>query len=206
MQALDIPADWIEAVDAEERRVLARMNRDYRGDRPPPELAGRTVILVDEGATVGETMVAAVRAVRLEDPACVVVGLPVADAGTCEELGAIADEVVCLHTPRPLRSIAEWYDDFTLVPDDDVRGPCATATWRTRSTRSSTISGAGTAGGRRRPVGAQLVRRRSAGRPSSARRGSTASASSAKLGVHTRAQAVAHAPEIGLLAPSSRRG
>ena len=50
MQALDIPADWIEAVDADERRVLERMNRDYAGDRPPPELAGRTVILVDEGA------------------------------------------------------------------------------------------------------------------------------------------------------------
>jgi putative phosphoribosyl transferase len=166
VQALDIPADWIEAVDAEERRVLARVNRDHRGDRPPPELAGRTVILVDEGATVGETMVAAVRAVRLEDPACVVVGLPVADAGTCEELGAIADEVVCLHTPRPLRSIAEWYDDFTLVPDDDVRGPCATATWRTRSTRSSTISGAGTAGGRRRSCGTTTRTSATRGRPS----------------------------------------
>src|SRR6187431_2738011 len=66
VQALDIPDEWIEAVDAAERRVVERMDRDYRGDRPPPELAGRTVILVDEGTTTGETLVAAVRAVRLE--------------------------------------------------------------------------------------------------------------------------------------------
>jgi hypothetical protein len=61
----------------------------------------------------------------------VVVGLPVADAGTCEELGAIADKIVCLRTPRPVRSIVEWYDDFTLVSDDDVRRLLAEA--RTRA-------------------------------------------------------------------------
>jgi len=117
------------------------MNRDDRGDRPPPELAGRTVILVDEGATVGETMVAAVRAVRLEDRPAWSSACPSPTAGTCEELGEIADEVVCQHTPRPLRSIAEWYDDFTLVPDDDAdEALCDFRRFRTWMWRNTAIA------------------------------------------------------------------
>jgi erythromycin esterase-like protein/predicted phosphoribosyltransferase len=121
VQALDIPEEWIEAVDAEERRELERAERAFRGDRPPPELSARTVILVDDGLTTGATMVAAVRAVRRDDPARVVVAAPVADAGVCDELRALADEVAVLRTPRRMRSIGELYEDFSPVGDDDVR-------------------------------------------------------------------------------------
>ena len=68
LEQLAIPAEWIEAIDAKERRELERRERAYRGDRPPPDLAGRTVILVDDGLATGATMLAAVRAVRLDDP------------------------------------------------------------------------------------------------------------------------------------------
>ncbi|MEA2383138.1 MAG: hypothetical protein QOH72_3109 [Solirubrobacteraceae bacterium] len=121
LQALDIPGEWVEAVDAEQRRELERLEREFRGDRPPPELSARTVILVDDGLTTGATMTAAVRAVRQDDPARVVVAAPVADAGVVDEVRRLADEVVVLRTPRPLRSIGEWYEDFSLVADEDVR-------------------------------------------------------------------------------------
>jgi erythromycin esterase-like protein/predicted phosphoribosyltransferase len=121
VEALDIPSEWIEAVDAEERRELERLERDYRGDRPPPDLTAKVVILVDDGVTTGATMTAAVQAARLEDPARIVVAAPVADAAACDELRTLADEVVCLRTPKPLRSVGEWYEDFAIPRDEDLR-------------------------------------------------------------------------------------
>jgi erythromycin esterase-like protein/predicted phosphoribosyltransferase len=121
VEALDIPLDQIEAIDAIERRELERRERAYRGDRPPPDVAGRVVVLVDDGLATGSTMLAAVRAVRADDPARVVVAVPVAEPGVCARLRVEADEAVCLLTPAPLHSVSVWYDDFGEVTDDDVR-------------------------------------------------------------------------------------
>jgi erythromycin esterase-like protein/predicted phosphoribosyltransferase len=118
---LDLPAEWIEAIDARERRELERRERAYRGERPPPDLTGRTVILVDDGLATGSTMLAAVQAAREDDPARVVVAVPVADPGICAGLEAVADEVVCAMTPRPLRAVGAWYEDFSQTTDDEVR-------------------------------------------------------------------------------------
>jgi erythromycin esterase-like protein/predicted phosphoribosyltransferase len=127
IESLDIPPEWIEAIDARERRELERRERVYRADRPPPELAGKTVILVDDGLATGSTMLAAVQAVRAEDPAGVVVAVPVADPDVCASLRAAADDVVCLATPRPLRAVGAWYDDFSQTTDDEVRDLLAVA-------------------------------------------------------------------------------
>jgi erythromycin esterase-like protein/predicted phosphoribosyltransferase len=121
IESLDIPPEWIEAIDAKERRELERRDRLYRGDRPPPDIAGNTVIVVDDGLATGSTMVAAVHAIRQDDPAKIVVAVPVADPDVCEGLRKLADEVVCLSTPRPLRSVGSWYDDFSQLTDEDVR-------------------------------------------------------------------------------------
>jgi predicted phosphoribosyltransferase len=121
VESLGIPLEWIEAIDAKERRELERRDRAYRGERPPPDLAGRTVILVDDGLATGSTMVAAVRAVREDDPARVVVAVPVADPDVCAALNAEADEGVCLQTPRPLRAVGAWYEDFSQTTDAEVR-------------------------------------------------------------------------------------
>ncbi|MEA2268372.1 MAG: hypothetical protein QOC64_982 [Solirubrobacteraceae bacterium] len=121
IERMDLSPETIEAIDARERRELARRERLYRGDRPPPDLAGRTVILVDDGLATGSTMLAAVWAVQEDDPARVVVAVPVADPGVCDELRRHADEALCLHTPERLRSVGQWYDDFTQVGDDEVR-------------------------------------------------------------------------------------
>jgi erythromycin esterase-like protein/predicted phosphoribosyltransferase len=121
LEALDIPAEWVEAVEAKESRELARREHDYRGDRPPLDLAGRTVILVDDGLATGFTMLAAIEAVQQEHPARVVVAVPVAPQDVCEALGRVADEAVCLRTPADFQSVGTWYEDFSQTSDDEVR-------------------------------------------------------------------------------------
>jgi erythromycin esterase-like protein/predicted phosphoribosyltransferase len=121
IESLDIPPEWIEAIDAKERRELERRERAYRDGQPPPDLAGKTVILVDDGLATGSTMLAAVHAIRQDDPARIVVAVPVADPDVCAGLREVADEVVCLTTPQPLRAVGVWYDDFAQTTDDEVR-------------------------------------------------------------------------------------
>ena len=121
LEQLALPAEWIEAIDAKERRELERRERAYRGERPPPDLAGRTVILVDDGLATGATMLAAVRAVKLDDPTRVVVAVPVADPEVCRALGAEVDDIVCLQTPNRLGAVGVWYEDFSQTADEDVR-------------------------------------------------------------------------------------
>src|SRR3954463_12065524 len=121
LQRIALPAEWIEAIEAKERRELERRERAYRGDRPPPDLAGRTAILVDDGLATGSTMLAAVLAVREDDPSRIVVAVPVADPDVCAALRDEADEVVCLRTPRPLGAVGAWYEDFSQTTDEEVR-------------------------------------------------------------------------------------
>ena len=121
LERLHMPSEWLEAIDASERRELARRERAYRGERPPPRLAGRVVVLVDDGLATGASMLAAVRAARQQSPARVVVAVPVADPAVCERLGRAADEVVCVSTPHPMLAVGAWYDDFSQVGDEEVR-------------------------------------------------------------------------------------
>jgi putative phosphoribosyl transferase len=118
---LGLTPERIEAIDARERRELERRERAYRADAPPPDLARRTVILVDDGLATGSTMQAAAQAVRQDGPAKVVVAVPVADPEVCAALQDVADEVVCLVTPRPLRAVGAWYADFSQTSDEEVR-------------------------------------------------------------------------------------
>jgi erythromycin esterase-like protein/predicted phosphoribosyltransferase len=121
VELLRPPPELIEAVTAKEKLELERRERVYRGDRPPPDVAGRTVILVDDGLATGSTMAAAVRAIKQDRPRRVVVAVPVADPEVCEGLRAEAGEVVCLLTPRPMQAVGLWYEDFSQTSDDDVR-------------------------------------------------------------------------------------
>jgi erythromycin esterase-like protein/predicted phosphoribosyltransferase len=121
IESLDIPHEWIEAIDAKEMRELERQERAYRGDRPPPDLTGRTVVLVDDGLATGSTMLAAVQAVRQEEPERVVVAVPVAPPAVIDLLREHADDVVFVHAPESFRAVGSWYRDFSQVTDDQVR-------------------------------------------------------------------------------------
>ena len=117
---LGIPLAIVEQVTARERAELERRDRLYRGDRPMPDFAGRTAIVIDDGLATGSTMEAAVLALRAHAPARVVVAVPVGARETCERLARIADEVVCAQTPAPFNAVGLWYERFDQVSDDEV--------------------------------------------------------------------------------------
>ena len=111
----------IEEVAERELRELRRREEAYRGDRPPPEIGGRCVILVDDGLATGATMRAAVAAVRQQGPGEVIVAVPVAPPDTVEKLRREADAVVCPATPENFMGIGRWYEDFSQTSDETVR-------------------------------------------------------------------------------------
>jgi putative phosphoribosyl transferase len=114
-----------EEVRRAELAELRRRQSAYRGDRPPPVLAGRTVVLADDGLATGSTMRAALAAVRSAGPAAVVVAVPVGTPDVCAALDA--DEVVCPLTPEPFGAVGRHYDDFGETTDDEVRAALAGA-------------------------------------------------------------------------------
>jgi predicted phosphoribosyltransferase len=120
VNALGIPDHVIDAVALEERQELERRERAYRDDRPPVDVRGRVVILVDDGLATGSSMRAAVAAVQQQRPTRVVVAVPVGSAATCADLQGEVDEVVCALTPQPFFAVGQWYEDFTQTSDAEV--------------------------------------------------------------------------------------
>jgi predicted phosphoribosyltransferase len=112
-------ADLQRVAEAEERE-LARRERSYREGRGPPDLAGRVVVLVDDGLATGSTMLAAVSAVRVLRPGAVVVAVPVGARQAVQALRAVADLVVCLSTPEPFIAVGAAYQDFRQLSDEEV--------------------------------------------------------------------------------------
>lgn len=121
VRTIGVPEDTIAAIAAREQVELERRERVYRGDRPAAKLAGRAVILVDDGLATGASMHAAVMAARQQGAARIVVAVPVAPPETCAEFRNVADDVVCVETPEPFRAVGLWYVDFDEVSDQEVR-------------------------------------------------------------------------------------
>lgn len=128
IEQLGITQEVFDAVATREERELERRERLYRGDRPLPQLHGRTLILVDDGLATGSSMRVAIVAAREHAPAKIIVAVPVAPPETCRSLKAEADEVVCALMPSPLQSIGRWYASFEQVEDDEVRNLLARCT------------------------------------------------------------------------------
>lgn len=116
-----ITEETINAIASLEQRELERRERIYRGTRPPPEVRGQTVILIDDGVATGATMLVAAKALRREDPGKTVIAVPVAAPDTCEKLRLYVDEIVCAATPEPFYAVSRWYQDFSETTDDEVR-------------------------------------------------------------------------------------
>ena len=120
IRRLGISEAEVDHVAQVEARELERRERQYRGDRPLPSVAGKTVILVDDGLATGSTMRAAVEGLRPRRPDRIVVAAPVAAHETCEALRHVADEVVCALTPEPFYAVGAWYEDFSQTTDEEV--------------------------------------------------------------------------------------
>ena len=121
VRSLGISDEQLQAAIERETDELHRREQAYRGDRPPVDIADKTVILVDDGIATGASMLAAVRAVRANDPAAVVVAVPVGPPSTCRELAAEADDVVCATMPPGFEAVGQVFEDFHQVTDDEVR-------------------------------------------------------------------------------------
>jgi putative phosphoribosyl transferase len=117
----DARDEVFDHVAAREREELKRRQHAYRDDRPPLEVAGRTVILVDDGLATGATMRAAVAAVARERPARLVAAVPVGSAEACAELRDVVDELVCVSIPEPFWAVGQAYETFEQTTDDEVR-------------------------------------------------------------------------------------
>ena len=128
VRALRVTPQQLREAAEREGRELQRREAAYRGGRAPLELAGRTVILVDDGLATGASMFAAVQALRDMSPAEIVVAVPAAPESTCREFAGLVDDVVCASMPTPFLAVGESFWDFTQVSDDEVRQLLATPT------------------------------------------------------------------------------
>ena len=121
MPGMHVAPEEVAAAVAREQPELQRRERLYRGQSPAPDLHGRTVIVVDDGLATGATMHAALLAIRQQEPAHLVMAVPVGAADSCDALQGVADEVVCVAMPEPFRAVGLWYRQFPQTSDDEVR-------------------------------------------------------------------------------------
>jgi predicted phosphoribosyltransferase len=121
VRALGISEDVIESVAAKEQDELERRERVYRGKRPPLDVAGCIVILVDDGLATGSTMRAAAAALRRQGPTRIIIAVPIGAQQSCTEMRAEVDEIVCLRTPEPFHAVGLWYENFSQTTDQEVR-------------------------------------------------------------------------------------
>jgi putative phosphoribosyl transferase len=120
VRRLGIPEDYVQEITAQELAEVGRRLRYFRGERPEPEVGGRTAILVDDGLATGVTARAAVQALRLRKPRRLVLAAPVCAAQTAALFKTAVDELVCLESPSDLGAIGFWYRNFEQTSDEEV--------------------------------------------------------------------------------------
>ena len=118
---LRVPAAYLEQEAARQQEEVERRTRAYRGDRAPPELAGRTAVIVDDGVATGGTVLAAIAWARAQGSARVILAVPVLPASMLARLREAADDVLALAAPHEFGSVGEWSERFPQVGDEEVR-------------------------------------------------------------------------------------
>lgn len=121
VRSFNVSRAALAAVRERELAELERREREYRGDRPPLDVKGRAVIVVDDGVATGATIRVAVAALRQSGARHITVAVPLASPDVAKQLTRIADDLICLETPEPFRSVGQWYSRFDQTTDEEVR-------------------------------------------------------------------------------------
>jgi predicted phosphoribosyltransferase len=121
VRMLELDARTIETVAQRESRTLHERERRYRDGRPPVDVSGKRVILVDDGLATGASMRAAIAALRQRDPLAIIAAVPVGAPDSCARVAAEVDRMVCAVTPDPLHAVSLSYRDFSETPDAEVQ-------------------------------------------------------------------------------------
>jgi predicted phosphoribosyltransferase len=139
IHALRISEADFQAVADAERRELRRREEAYRADRDPPDVRGRTVLLIDDGLATGASMRAAIHAIRRLGPAAIVCGAPTGSPAACQDLRREpgVEDVVCVTTPQPFHAVGQSYLSFPQTPDSEVRDLLARAGREIRAAQAS---------------------------------------------------------------------
>ena len=119
-ESLGISGEQIDALARPELEEIARQAAHF-GVSPQVDMGGKTAVVVDDGLATGATMLAAIKALRQQQPARIVVAVPTAAPETCEQLRREADDVICAITPEPFHAVGLWYEDFSQTTDEEVR-------------------------------------------------------------------------------------
>jgi erythromycin esterase-like protein/predicted phosphoribosyltransferase len=128
VRGLRITPQQLRNIAEREGRELIRREAAYRDGRPPTDVTGKTVILVDDGLATGASMFAAVQALREAEPARIVIAVPAAPESTCREFAGLVDDMVCASMPTPFLAVGASFWDFSQVSDEEVRTLLATPT------------------------------------------------------------------------------
>jgi putative phosphoribosyl transferase len=161
VRMLALPQEVIDTVTAREQREVERRERLYRGGRPADEVRSRIAILVDDGIATGATMRAAAAAVRQQQPARIIIAVPVAASATCEELAAEVDEVVCVLRSEDFFAVGFWYEQFSQITDEEVADLLARAARERVDTSQQRQKASGARSREQRTRAAPSIRHRS---------------------------------------------
>jgi putative phosphoribosyl transferase len=142
IRALDVSEAYIEEVTRKELAELERRLRRFRGNRPPPRIEGRSVVLVDDGLATGVTALASLAALRLQHPRRLVYAAAVCSVEGALAVARQADDVVCVATPDRFFGVGAWYHDFTQTTDEEVVELLARreAEWNAEHSASTTVA------------------------------------------------------------------
>ena len=116
----EISSEYLEGEIAYQQKEVERRLRLYRGDRPPLDVAGKSVIVIDDGIATGYTFRAALEGLRRRNPARLIAAVPVAARSSVDMVSAFADETICLGMPFPFNAVGEWYRNFDQVEDEEA--------------------------------------------------------------------------------------
>lgn len=120
IRSLNLSKYYVYAQIAKQRRELQKREMRFRRNGPAQSLSDRIVVLVDDGAATGATMLAAIQAVRTQSPKQIIVAVPVASAEACEKFETETGTCICLATPEPFLSVGQYYRSFPQVTDQEV--------------------------------------------------------------------------------------